>query len=147
MFAPRHLARLPSCPIALDHETRVAPGRGGASQSCPLDDWVDCRVSWTTNVSSYTAIPTSPNSVLVLVVFGGSQIPKLARNLGQAQREFRSAMSDSDEVKNGHQRALNPIQMNLRLHETKASAAVRADRIQRDLLRVFSRRRRMWVLH
>jgi sec-independent protein translocase protein TatA len=27
--------------------------------------------------------------LIVLVVFGGSQIPKLARNLGQAQKEFK----------------------------------------------------------
>ena len=34
---------------------------------------------------------------LLLVLFGGSQLPKLARNLGQAQRELRSAMDDNDE--------------------------------------------------
>ena len=27
--------------------------------------------------------------VIVLVLFGGSQIPKLARNLGRAQKEFK----------------------------------------------------------
>ena len=32
--------------------------------------------------------------VLVLVLFGGSQLPKLAKNLGRAQREFKSAMQD-----------------------------------------------------
>ncbi len=30
--------------------------------------------------------------VVVLVLFGGSQLPKLAKNLGQAQREFKKAM-------------------------------------------------------
>jgi sec-independent protein translocase protein TatA len=30
--------------------------------------------------------------VLVLVLFGGSQLPKLARNLGKAQSEFKSAL-------------------------------------------------------
>jgi sec-independent protein translocase protein TatA len=30
--------------------------------------------------------------VVVLVLFGGSQIPKLARNLGQAQKEFKKGM-------------------------------------------------------
>ncbi len=34
--------------------------------------------------------------VLVLVVFGGSQLPKLARNLGKAQQEFKSALSNPD---------------------------------------------------
>jgi len=32
--------------------------------------------------------------VVVLLLFGGSQIPKLAKNLGLAQKEFRDAMSD-----------------------------------------------------
>jgi sec-independent protein translocase protein TatA len=30
--------------------------------------------------------------IVVLVLFGGSQLPKLAKNLGKAQREFKSAM-------------------------------------------------------
>jgi sec-independent protein translocase protein TatA len=32
--------------------------------------------------------------VVVLVLFGGSQIPKLARNLGQAQKEFKKGLSE-----------------------------------------------------
>lgn len=32
--------------------------------------------------------------VVILVLFGGSQIPKMARNLGQAQREFKKGLSD-----------------------------------------------------
>ena len=32
--------------------------------------------------------------VIVLVLFGGSQIPKLAKNLGQAQKEFKDGMDD-----------------------------------------------------
>ena len=35
--------------------------------------------------------------VLVLVLFGGSQLPKLARNLGQAQKEFRSGMEEANQ--------------------------------------------------
>jgi sec-independent protein translocase protein TatA len=31
---------------------------------------------------------------IVLVVFGGSQLPKLAKNLGSAQRELKKAMED-----------------------------------------------------
>ncbi|WP_420452668.1 twin-arginine translocase TatA/TatE family subunit [Ilumatobacter sp.] len=35
--------------------------------------------------------------VLVLVLFGGSQIPKLAKNLGLAQKELKDAMKDDDD--------------------------------------------------
>lgn len=31
--------------------------------------------------------------VIVLVIFGGSQLPKLARNLGKAQKEFKDGLS------------------------------------------------------
>ena len=34
--------------------------------------------------------------LVVLVIFGGSQIPKLARNLGQAQKEFRKGLTEGD---------------------------------------------------
>jgi sec-independent protein translocase protein TatA len=30
--------------------------------------------------------------VLVLVLFGGSQLPKLAKNLGKAQKEFKEGL-------------------------------------------------------
>ena len=33
--------------------------------------------------------------VVVLVLFGGSQLPKLAKNLGQAQNEFKKAMDEA----------------------------------------------------
>jgi sec-independent protein translocase protein TatA len=33
--------------------------------------------------------------VLVLLVFGGAKLPKLARSLGQAQREFKDGLTDS----------------------------------------------------
>jgi sec-independent protein translocase protein TatA len=32
--------------------------------------------------------------VVVLVLFGGSQLPKLARNLGKAQKEFRDGLEE-----------------------------------------------------
>ena len=32
--------------------------------------------------------------VVVLVLFGGSQLPKLAKNLGKAQQEFKSGLSE-----------------------------------------------------
>jgi len=33
--------------------------------------------------------------VVVLVLFGGSQLPKLAKNMGQAQREFKKAVDEA----------------------------------------------------
>ena len=35
--------------------------------------------------------------IVVLVVFGGSKIPKLARNLGQAQSEFKKGLGQVGE--------------------------------------------------
>jgi sec-independent protein translocase protein TatA len=32
--------------------------------------------------------------VIILVIFGGSQLPRLARNLGQAKKEFEKGISD-----------------------------------------------------
>jgi sec-independent protein translocase protein TatA len=32
--------------------------------------------------------------VVLLVLFGGSQLPKLARGLGSAQREFKKGLDD-----------------------------------------------------
>jgi len=34
---------------------------------------------------------------IVLVLFGGSQIPKLAKNLGQAQNEFKKGLGEGSE--------------------------------------------------
>ena len=33
--------------------------------------------------------------IVIAVLFGGSQIPKLARNLGSAQREFKKGLAES----------------------------------------------------
>lgn len=32
--------------------------------------------------------------VILLVLFGGSRLPQLARNLGQAQKEFKTGMDE-----------------------------------------------------
>jgi len=32
--------------------------------------------------------------VIVLVVFGGAKLPKLARSIGQAQKEFQDGVSE-----------------------------------------------------
>ena len=41
-----------------------------------------------------------PDILIVLVViallFGGSQLPKLARSLGQAQKEFKSGLAEGN---------------------------------------------------
>lgn len=37
--------------------------------------------------------------VLVLVLFGGSQLPKLAKNLGKAQKEFKDGLDEANAPK------------------------------------------------
>jgi len=32
--------------------------------------------------------------IVVLVLFGGSQLPKLAKNIGQAQKEFKEGLAE-----------------------------------------------------
>ena len=45
-------------------------------------------------------MPAGPELIIILVVvlvlFGGSQLPKLAKNLGKAQKEFKDGMTDAD---------------------------------------------------
>lgn len=36
--------------------------------------------------------------VVVLLLFGGAKLPKLARSLGQAQREFRTGAAEAGKV-------------------------------------------------
>lgn len=38
--------------------------------------------------------------IVVLVLFGGAKLPKLARSLGQAQKEFKDGLSDGLEDEN-----------------------------------------------
>ncbi len=38
-------------------------------------------------------------ALLVLVLFGGSQLPKLARGLGSAQREFKKGLDEGADDK------------------------------------------------
>ena len=39
--------------------------------------------------------------IIVLVLFGGAKLPKLARSLGQAQREFREGVNDEEKAAGG----------------------------------------------
>lgn len=35
-------------------------------------------------------------AVIALLLFGGSQLPKLARSVGQAQKEFKKGLNEGD---------------------------------------------------
>ena len=35
-------------------------------------------------------------AVIALLLFGGSQLPKLARSVGQAQKEFKQGLNDGE---------------------------------------------------
>jgi sec-independent protein translocase protein TatA len=37
--------------------------------------------------------------VIILVIFGGSQLPKLARSLGTSAKELRKGLKDDDDKK------------------------------------------------
>ena len=50
--------------------------------------------------------------VIVLLVFGGSQLPKLAKNLGKAQKEFKDGLAEALHTMPG--RELNSIIKNNR---------------------------------
>jgi sec-independent protein translocase protein TatA len=39
--------------------------------------------------------------IIVLLVFGGSQLPKLAKNLGKAQKEFKDGLAEG--MKENHE--------------------------------------------
>ena len=43
--------------------------------------------------------------LLVLVLFGGSQLPKLARGLGSAQREFKKGLEEGADDKSDKSKA------------------------------------------
>lgn len=39
--------------------------------------------------------------LVLLVLFGGAQLPKLARSLGEAKKEFQHAITDEDKKSSG----------------------------------------------
>jgi sec-independent protein translocase protein TatA len=53
--------------------------------------------SSTASSNEVNAMPAGPEwfivLAVVLIIFGGSQLPKLARNLGKAQKEFKEGFT------------------------------------------------------
>ena len=51
--------------------------------------------------------------IIILLIFGPSQIPKMARSIGQAMREFRKAQREfTDEIQREEPAAKTPPQEN-----------------------------------
>ena len=46
--------------------------------------------------------------LIILLIFGGSKLPQLARSLGKAQSEFKKG-SEEDAVTTGAQRSAPPV--------------------------------------
>jgi len=42
--------------------------------------------------------------VVILLLFGGAKLPKLARSLGQAQNEFKRGLKDGSETAEGDEK-------------------------------------------
>ncbi len=40
--------------------------------------------------------------LIILVLFGGAKLPKLARSLGQAQKEFKTGMNEASAAETGN---------------------------------------------
>ena len=70
-------------------------GRGAVGQPWPGD------VSHPTAAGYGEAMNLGPTEliiilVIVLVIFGGAKLPKLARSLGEAQKEFKKGSDDAE---------------------------------------------------
>ena len=48
--------------------------------------------------------------IIVLIVFGGSQLPKLAKNLGKAQNEFKQGLGEGKKESEAAQTPTDPPQ-------------------------------------
>jgi sec-independent protein translocase protein TatA len=59
------------------------------------------RAEWREEASIVLAEILGPDLLIVVgilvLLFGGSQIPKLARSLGQTSKEFRKGLAEGDE--------------------------------------------------
>ena len=65
-----------------------------------------CGATWPGIDTSGTVVGMGPEWIVVLVVFvllfGSSQLPKLARSVGQAQKEFKKGI-DQGEAEDEHE--------------------------------------------
>jgi sec-independent protein translocase protein TatA len=59
--------------------------------------------------------------VVVLVIFGGSQLPKLAKNLGKAQKEFKDGLAEGTADKPDAEKT--PAELAAELAAARAEAA------------------------
>jgi len=65
--------------------------------------------------------------VVVLVIFGGSQLPKLARNLGKAQKEFKDGLSEGEREAQLKLEAQKAAQIDPAVERTDARPDARTD--------------------
>ena len=70
--------------------------------------------------------------VLVLLVFGGSQLPKLAKNLGKAQKEFKDGLAEGSAEKPDSEKTPEELAAELaaarkEAADAKAQAAARTE--------------------
>ena len=58
-------------------------------------------------------MPQGPELIIILIVilllFGGAKLPKLARSLGQAQNEFKRGLKDGSETTDADDTGAEPI--------------------------------------
>ena len=58
-------------------------------------------------------MPQGPELIIILIVilllFGGAKLPKLARSLGQAQNEFKRGLKDGSETTDGDETTAQAI--------------------------------------
>jgi len=67
--------------------------------------------------------------VIILVIFGGSQLPKLAKNLGKAQKEFRDGLDE------GQREAAQRQAVDDAVRTDEVRREVRRDEVRRDEVR------------
>ena len=49
--------------------------------------------------------------VIIMVIFGGSQLPKLARSLGQAKNEFEKSAAETEKIKQDADKSARPAEL------------------------------------
>jgi len=51
--------------------------------------------------------------VVVLVLFGGAQLPKLAKNLGKAQKEFKDGLAEGSKTTDAKATETKPVEKSI----------------------------------